>query len=452
MTAVGGDRPEGRTSLHARAVAALRSLARTPFVRDVATMQAGQVFALGCGFVSSVVIARLLGIDGFGRYAIVLSFAGAIELFTDLGQWYTALTFLGKALGRGSRDDVRKVLHYYVLLSVGSSAILALLIPVLPTLAGWIYKDQGIGRLAQLVLLASIFDPVPTFMVTVLQSVREIRALTVFENGNSLFQLLVSVLFLALGYGITGVLVASLTASVTFTLVTVWLYPRMRRTYRLPGFAEIVATRGFGHVWEYWRQGLWIMLNKNLGGLNPTGFLFALSLIAPAPVVGLVRLAFRLASLPATVGLSSVSRLASSVLPTIAGRSRDELRHSVGRLVRHAFAFHAVITLGAAVGVPLLLPYVYGRSFEPAVYPFLVILVLQLSLPIHAIATPILRVASRIRVSVFINIAAALTCAVTFVALRTLVSPMQTLYVILVLYYVIVAFVAKPAWHAIQAV
>src|SRR5438045_6761072 len=70
---------------------------RRPFVLDAGVLQGGARVNLGIGLLLSIGLARALGRDGYGSYALVVSATTTISVFQRLGQDYVATTNLASA-------------------------------------------------------------------------------------------------------------------------------------------------------------------------------------------------------------------------------------------------------------------------------------------------------------------------------------------------------------------
>jgi O-antigen/teichoic acid export membrane protein len=426
--------------MHAR----IAAFSKIPFVRDVATMQIGRLITVGGGFLTSILYVRYLSLDGYGEYAIVLAFAGTFGIFTNLGQQATLTTFLAESYGRKDRQAMTSIAQYYLVVSLLVVVLLSTLTLLAPSITAYVYDDTAIGKLAQLVFLSSMFEFAFSYYAICLQVVREIRLLTLLENSKSVVQIGLSIVLLLLGYGVAGVLLGSLVTSLLYCLLSFFCYSRFQKKYNLPSIREIINIRTFHHCWKYVKDGIWIALDKNAGNLYPTVFLFALSTQAPKPVVGLLRLAFKLADLPASFALNSVSRLGTSVLSTLAGEGGARLRTSFTRLVKHTVLMHTGITLAGMLIIPFLLPIVYGQNFRVAVYPFLIITALQLGYGLTTSATPILRVYSKIYLATLINVSAMILALSTFFFMQRTLPSTQALYLGLLLYHAVLSTVMLP--------
>ncbi|MBI3331435.1 oligosaccharide flippase family protein, partial [Candidatus Peregrinibacteria bacterium] len=412
----------------------LDPLLKSRFVRDVATMQVGRMVTIGCNFLSSILYARFLGIGGYGTYAVILAFTGVFGLLTNLGQQMTLTTFLAEAWGRRDKTAMREISHYYILLSIGTAALMGIMIVISPWITQRLYGDPLIGRLAGLVFLSSMFEFVFSFYTVALQTVREIRRLAILENAKTVVQLAAATILLILGYGVAGVLWSSVIAAGTFCVLTLLLFPSFRARHDFPRLAQMLRPMSFKKLWKYVRDGIWIAVDKSLGNLYPNIFLFILSMQATTGVVGLIRLAFKLADLPSSVGLNGISRMASTVLSALSG-SGAALRKNFLRLTKHTILIHGAISVAAMVLVPTFLPIVYGREFGVAAYPFLVIVALHILRGLHVSITPILRLYSKIYMATLTNLfSMALAAALFFVFEQTL-GPTRALYVSLITYH-----------------
>ncbi|MBT5237315.1 oligosaccharide flippase family protein [Candidatus Peregrinibacteria bacterium] len=427
----------------------LTSFSQIKFVRDIATMQIGQIVTTGSGFLASILFARLLGLQGYGVYAIVLAFTGLLGFITNLGQQTTALTFFAEAYGKKDTTRMKEVLHYYLFLSACSALIMALLIPFLPWITDVMYGKPEIGALARIIFISSIVDPLFVFGSIVLQSVREIRKLTIIENSRIVVQLGLSVLFLLQGKGVEGVLLGTLYGTALMSVISLLMYSSIRSKYNLPSLIEIIGIRKLSHVWSLGKDGVWIAIDKNVGNLYPNLFLVVLGMFVQESVVGLFRLAFKLGNLPASFVLSNISRLSASVIPTLSS-SGAGLKKSIVKLATYSSLIHVGATVGALLVVPPLIPLVYGADFSVAVYPFIVIAILHTTSVIHILITPILRLYSRIYIATTFNLVG-LTCSLgAFFTLMSYTKITFALYIALGIYHFIIILLIIPTYRIVR--
>ena len=344
---------------------------------------------------------------------------------------------------------MKEVLHYYFFLSACSALIMAVLIPFLPAITGSMYNNAEIGHLARLIFLSSMIDPLFVFGSIVLQSVREIRKLTILENSRIVLQLGLSVLFLLKGMGVAGVLYGALSGTAIMSLASLLVYSSIQSQYNLPSFKEILCVRSYKHVWKLGKDGVWIAIDKNVGNLYPNAFMVVLGMFVQESVVGLFRLAFKLGNLPSSFVLSNISKLSASVIPTLSS-SASNLRKSLVRLAVYSGFIHTGATVGALVTVPFLIPVVYGDDFKIAVYPFIVIAILHITHAAHALMTPVLRLYSRIYLATTFNLIALACSMSTFMVLMSHTKITFAFYIALGMYHCISILVIIPVASLIR--
>ena len=106
------------------------------------------------GMLTSIVIARTLGPDDFGRYAYVVWLAGLLVVMANNGITTTAIRFLSESLGRGSRAGADRIHGWLWKRQLASALLVAvgflLLLPqLLPT--GWNQDTLALFVVATLV-------------------------------------------------------------------------------------------------------------------------------------------------------------------------------------------------------------------------------------------------------------------------------------------------------------
>lgn len=122
-----------------------------------AVMVTGSTYvSYALGMLTSIVIARSLGPDDFGRYSYVVWLAGLLVVLANNGTTTTAIRFVSESLGRGSEAGAAGVHGWLRRRQLASAALVAvgflLLLPQLePT--GW---SAGLGLFAAATLVAGL--------------------------------------------------------------------------------------------------------------------------------------------------------------------------------------------------------------------------------------------------------------------------------------------------------
>lgn len=417
-------------------LAALRALLHRRFVRDVLTLQAGSVFGTGIAFVKSVLYARLLGIETFGVYALVLAFTGTAGIFVNFGQNQAALTFFAERCARKDRRGMGAVLRYYLLLSSIGACILLCLSLAAPALADMLYDDASVGALARLAFLAAIMGSFDTFFTMQLQAVRAIRTLTVLENCNALLQLLLAVSLLVAGHGVAGIFIGLGISNLVMLYVYATVARRRFRNSDLPTARE--ALRNGESVRPLLKQGLWIAVDKNIGNLFPQSFFFALSLFAAPAIIGIAQLAFKISSLPKILLLPHIVRMSTTVLPAI--RAREDGPAALHRawmlMVKHALAFHVLASAGALIVLPPLTLLLYGQAFSGVIRPMIWLLLIQILSALNVGNSPLFRMLGKAHIPALFGIVTLPLQLAAFVGLLHILPPLSAFIGAVLIVYV----------------
>jgi O-antigen/teichoic acid export membrane protein len=374
-----------------------KAFSALPFVRGVATFQIGGIVMMGVGLVSSVLYARLLGVSVFGLYAVIRAFVGLLTIATSYGQETAAATFLAEAMGRKDLEKARTVLRYYAQATAISAVVFVILFLVSPIIAHSTQSNPLIGQYARILLINTLLQSPNVLLFMALQLQRRIKAVTIIENTIDILQLILSIVLILQGWGIWGVLVGTTAISALATPFLLLMYDRSARAQGLPQAGEILGSlfkRGTG---DYFVQGFWIALDQNIGkNLYPNLFYMVLNATTTLQTVGVFRIGFRLASLPGTFIMPSITRMTTYAIPKIATIDRKNLLKVCRKVIVVAVGVSALATVGAAIVVPPLIPFVYGVSFTNAIPTFLALLPINIIASTHVISVPLLRVYKKV--------------------------------------------------------
>jgi len=375
------------------------------FVRDVFTLQVGSVFRFGIGFLKSVIFARLLGLEGFGMYAVALSFTGTFKIFTGFGQEQALLSYLAEEYGKKNTQGMQALIKYFCLVTLFAGVLLCSLALLSPLLTSVLYPESAKMVMAMAVLgfLGFVVSLPHPLVIALLQIVRDVRMMTILENTNLLLQLILSVCFVLLGWGPLGVFLGLFFSNLIMTIVYGLLFFRLRHRYRLPGIRESLWSTV--SIRSYVQQGLWIAMDKNIVNVFPQALLFLLSVSAAPSVVGVAQLALKVANLPTGLFFAHVVRMANTVLPTLKNKGVSFLRKQCFLLIRHALCFHWLLVFGGIITLPFIVPIAYGQEFTGVIMPMLWILLIRLLQPFNVANSALMRIFRKVHVSTIWNVA-----------------------------------------------
>ena len=376
----------------------VRSLASRPFVRDVGILQVGALFSAGVGFVASVVLARALGAEQYGTYALVVSIGTTVGLLRRLGQDYAATTRLAAAIALDDVDSATKAMSYFVSIGVWSATlIIPIAILVAPTATELLYGNAVLGELLRLYLLPVSWVVISATTVLALQSARKIKELAWLENGSNALLAAAAIGGALLGMTAGAVLVGQLVASILIALVSVIVYEWLRRRSNLlPSIKGLLA--GIVHptfpVWHETRSGLAMALDKNLATIYPLFPVLFLGAVAATDDVAHLRIALSYIAIPALL-LSPISRLLMVKLPEVHARTPERLRAFFVSVSLSGVIISLGLTLPFAIGAPWLITSLYGGAYADSVPLALVLAIDSALLGFGLTAGPLFRTLDR---------------------------------------------------------
>lgn len=342
---------------------------RRPFVRDAGVLQLGSFATLGVNFLLSIALARTLGRDAYGAYALVVSTMTTISLFKRLGQDYEATTHLAAAYARRDARGARDALVAFNVINVWSTiAVIPAALLLAPVITGWFYHDTELAEPLRLALLPPIWAMLLATTTLVLQCSRRVLQLTLLENANNLALALAGLLAVLAGGGVSGVFWGQLWASLAFAALAWLVYQRTQaHDPLLPSAGALAAgvLRPAMRIWPRFRSGLAIALDKNLVSLYALAPVLLLGNQAPTAEVALLRVAMSYLAVP-LLALSAVSRLLMVKLPELHATQPARVRRFFLQVTATAGGCSIALTLPFILLAPLLIGLLYGPAFTPA--------------------------------------------------------------------------------------
>jgi O-antigen/teichoic acid export membrane protein len=117
----------------------IRGFLQRKFVRDTLALQIGKLGTTGLTILSSLLVARLLGTEPYGAWALAQSFFSIWQTLNLTGVSMSANTQLAMAVGAKNTSEILNVSAFYVQIStvwaVFISGALALIGPLLAGMA-----------------------------------------------------------------------------------------------------------------------------------------------------------------------------------------------------------------------------------------------------------------------------------------------------------------------------
>ncbi len=346
----------------------IKLLSAKKFVRDYFVLQGGSFLSLGLTILASVVYARILASDLYGRYALIFSLAAFLGIFTDIGLTPALTTLLARAYALKDREAIADLFAYYFKASlyfgVGVRAILVVLAPFIGM---FFYGDVLLGVYTAVVLMADAAGFLFGSLVLTLQMIRNITVLAAVENLQKILTKALPAFFVLVSLRLWGVVLGYLVSILALALFAVWCYERIRRQDPLiPSCAVIRARWRAVPLSRHFSFGFLIALEKNMAKLSNTIPTLFTGLFLSPSAVGFFRIAFAYITSPAYL-LTPISRLLNMQLPKSEIVSRSVFIRHFYQTTAVAFLIAAPLVIALFFAAPVLIPFFYGTDFTTSV-------------------------------------------------------------------------------------
>lgn len=211
-------------------VEAARELLRGEFRRNMGQISrhsiaffAGTIFSMGVGYLVKIYVARVLGAELLGTYALGMTLVSMTQLVGCLGLNGAAARYVAAYKAIRSYDDLRGFLTRSVAIILAFNLVLSIGLLVWGNwLARYMYHAPELGRYMPLFAVLAVLGALSSYYSQVLAGFKDIARRTVITNfvGTSLVSGL-SVALLAIGRGMTGYLWAQIINSIVVVALLV---------------------------------------------------------------------------------------------------------------------------------------------------------------------------------------------------------------------------------------
>lgn len=330
------------------------------------------------GLATSVVLTRTLGVESFGIFSLVVTFATTVNQLTSFRMQEYVVKHIGDALGVDDKPGASVAAKLAFMVEGGASFLAFCLLIVIAPLGAELFVRVPSGteliRLYAFVILANLVNE---SSAGILYAFHQFRHDSIIRTTGRIVNLAGITLVLVFNFGIFGVVLSQLLSN----LVASGL---------LFGSALTVLHRRLGAKWwrtpfaltnARWRSDLHFVLNTNVSAtislVTRESDVLWLGLLRSPIEVGYYRLAASLSSM----AFLPVRPLAQTIFPEITKEAAQQQWHRFERILRsssYAISFYvipAVIVLG--VTSPFFIGALFGREFLPAVSAFVILMIGQ---------------------------------------------------------------------------
>lgn len=328
------------------------------FLRNASSIAATSAIVIPVGLITSVLLARFLGPEDMGFYAVLQRFGSLAFVFCLLGTQSASIYRL-----RNARIAPAIVAGTALAIVVSTSATVTAL---LYGIGGWVSAEAlgGVPIAAYVISLIAIpAQAIGRMMMSFA------RGLDRFGLSNSYLLSVAIGTCIALGIGFfvfgVGLIGAVSIAAAVHVVSTLAITARILTAV---GLRFESLRRELGAMTRYGIQShaqvILTQVHENIDVLILAALLEAPDQVAfYAIATGVVN---RIKILPASI--------ANALLPLAASLSPHEAAKLTARAARHTFTWVWGVALAAAVAAPIVVPWAYGEPFRAVVRPILILL------------------------------------------------------------------------------
>jgi O-antigen/teichoic acid export membrane protein len=210
---------------------------------------AGTIFSAACGYLFKVYLARVLGAENLGIYALGITLVGFLGIFNTLGLSQSAVRFVAAYRAAGKFEQLHALLWRGGALLLAANVLFSLVLLVFGRLiAVRFYHSPVLVQYLKWFALILVFGVVSNFYGKVLAGYRDLSRRTLIVNFvGSPLTMLVAILFISAGLGLRGYLMAQVVGAAIVTLLLLFAVRELT-----PASARFTAHRGSPLGLEVW--------------------------------------------------------------------------------------------------------------------------------------------------------------------------------------------------------
>lgn len=186
---------------------------------------AGSIFTAGAGYLFKIYVARILGAEGLGIYALGLTIVGFVGIFNGLGLPQAATRFVAAYSATGQWERLHAFLRRMSLLLLFANGALAAVILIAgPWLARHLYHAPALVPYLPFFAALLVVGGLTAFCGQVLAGYKEIAVRTVVTNFIATpLNIVIGVVALSAGFALRGYLFSQVAAGGAVLLLLVFV-------------------------------------------------------------------------------------------------------------------------------------------------------------------------------------------------------------------------------------
>jgi len=346
-----------------------KRLQKSVFLKNTIFLQIGSVFYLGIAFISSIVYARVLGVEGYAIYGLIFAYVGLATIPMSLGTVDSTLTLLASAHEEANEKKIKDYLSYYLKITLSISLFIGVILMIVsPFIAARLYLNGAIiGKLAAIIILSKIILIFYDVYLIILQAANKIKKVAIIEAVEKIIYLIFPITLVLLGFGLNGLIFGQLLAASTLSIYAIFAYSRIKKTYDFyPTWLDIIYNHSRVSLRYYVKFSILIAVNKNIGSIMSNLPIFLLGIIASINNVGYFKIAFAYTALSSFV-LSPVSRMLNIQFPKSKTISKRNFKIQFYKISLLSGLINILILIPMLILAPFLIKTFYGQEYIPSI-------------------------------------------------------------------------------------
>lgn len=207
--------------------------------RHSAVFFAGTLFTAGAGYLFKIYLARVLGAEALGIYALGMTVGGVLGLIAALGLPQAAARYVAVYNGTGRYAELRGFLwRGLAVLAVANLMVAAIMLWIRGWVADRFYHTPALSKYMGAFALLMVLGSFSLFFGQCLAGFKDVARRTVITNFiGSPLNILLGVGLLLLGMGLTGYLAAQIASAV----ITLFLLALSTWKLMPPGYRSVAG-------------------------------------------------------------------------------------------------------------------------------------------------------------------------------------------------------------------
>ncbi len=374
------------------------------FVKQAATLQAGNIAGNFIQALIGVFLARLLQPELFGVYSIAIGLGSLASIFIGFGAFNAGAALLGERYARQDYTGIKEILGFLVKIIFWTSVLALIYILILPLIGRVFYNSSIVGIYAIFVVLALLLSSATlSFLMLCLQLVGKIKTMAKLTVLDQFLRYGFSLILVLVGLSVLGAVNGQLAGAAVMLIISFILWTKLRGEYPFfLSFKDLLGQAKRVPLKKYFGFTFWVTLDRNMGTLYMSLPVVLTGVYVSTAEVTYFRLAFGYINLAMAL-LGPISTLLNVEFSKMRADNSETLSRNFRRVSLYSIALSAVLTAGVIIVAPLAFKILYGESFLPSVKYVTGLFAYGALYGIGVGLGPMWRAVDKVKISILIN-------------------------------------------------